>query len=425
MACLPDAIRAPFRGALLLQLGGTILLSLLSVASPAAALSDLQSLIDATPEGGVLRLSPGSYQGRVVIRKPMVVEGGGDVTIDAGGKGTVIKIEADGVTVRGLRLVGSGENHDRLDAGVQIRGDGNVIADNVIEDCLFGVDVQQANGNTIEGNRISSKPLDLGLRGDSVRLWYARENRIVGNEITGVRDMVVWYSADNVIARNRATGGRYALHFMYSRENLVEENVYVDNIVGVFLMYSDGVVLRRNRIMKALGPTGMGVGFKESSNVVLEENSIIYCSTGIYLDVSPYQPDTVNRFSRNRFSYNGVAILFHNDWSGNSFRDNDFRGNFTQVAVRGGGGANRNEWVGNHWDDYRGFDRDGDDRGDTPYEVYSYADEIWMDIPSTAFFRGSPLFEAIHFLDRLAPFSEPTLVLRDEVPRFSYVGEEQ
>ena len=35
-----------------------------------------------------------------------------------------------------------------------------------------------------------------------------------------------------------------------------------------------------------------------------------------------------------------------------------------------------------------------------------------------ALFRGSPLFEAIDFLDRLAPFSDPTLVLTDETPRF-------
>ena len=41
-----------------------------------------------------------------------------------------------------------------------------------------------------------------------------------------------------------------------------------------------------------------------------------------------------------------------------------------------------------------------------------------MDLPNAAFFRGSPLFEVIDFLDRLAPFSEPTLVVRAETPRF-------
>ena len=147
-------------------------------------------------------------------------------------------------------------------------------------------------------------------------------------------------------------------------------------------------------------------------------NDLLHSAKAIYLDVSPYQPDTTNRFLGNRIAFNGVGVVFHNDWEGNVFRDNEFHGNFTQVAVRGGGSAARNTWEGNRWDDYQGFDRDTDGRGDTAYELYSYADRIWQERPEAAFFRGSPLFEAIDFLDRLAPFSAPTLVVRDASPRF-------
>ncbi len=380
-------------------------------------------MIDATPPGGILQPPPGVYEGGVVIRKPMTLDGRGQVTIDAGGKGSVIKVKTRGATVRGLHLTGSGNSHDHLDAGVQLRGNDNTVEDNRIEDCLFGVDLQQANGNVIRRNEISSKPNELGMRGDSVRLWYARENRIEDNTIRGVRDMVVWYSADNVIARNDVQGGRYALHFMYSKRNQVIENRYVGNIVGVFLMYSDGVVLERNTIMNSDGPTGMGVGFKETSGVRLEGNAIINCATGIYLDISPYEPDLTNQFLRNQLSYNGIGVLFHSDWTGNEFVENDFLGNHAQVAVRGGGTATRQVWRSNSWDDYQGFDRNRDDQGDTPYEIYAYADQIWMEVPSAAFFRGSPLFETIHFLDRLAPFSLPKLVLRDESPRLSFSEE--
>ena len=45
----------------------------------------------------------------------------------------------------------------------------------------------------------------------------------------------------------------------------------------------------------------MGIGFKESSNVVLEENALLYCAKGIYLDVSPYEPDTVNTLPGDTF----------------------------------------------------------------------------------------------------------------------------
>jgi nitrous oxidase accessory protein NosD len=55
--------------------------------------------------------------------------------------------------------------------------------------------------------------------------------------------------------------------------------------------------------------------------------------------------------------------------------DNIFEGNLTHVAQAGRNTNSLNQWRGNHWDDYQGFDRDGDGVGDTPYELYSYADQ--------------------------------------------------
>jgi len=183
-------------------------------------------------------------------------------------------------------------------------------------------------------------------------------------------------------------------------------------------MYSDGVELRRNRIIGSQGATGIGIGLKETSDVVAEDNWIVYCAQGIYLDVSPYEPETTDRFLRNQIAYNGIGVTLHSDWQGNVFEDNDFRGNFVQVAVRGGGSALRNTWSRNYWDDYEGFDRNGDGTGDTPYELRAYGDRIWMETPEASLFRASPLLEVIDFLDRLAPFSNPTLILRDDAPRF-------
>jgi nitrous oxidase accessory protein len=383
---------------------------------------DLQALVDATPTGAELRLAAGVYRGPVLLDRPIRIDGGGRATVDAGGEGTVIAIETDGAEVRGLRLVGSGANHDRLDAGVRIRGHRNVVEDNEIEDCLFGVELQQSNGNVVRGNTIRSKDTELGMRGDGVRLWYSRDNEVARNEISDVRDVVVWYSGANRIVDNHVSGSRYALHFMYSESNLVVGNRYSGNMVGIFLMYSDGVEVRNNHIDRSVGPTGMGIGFKESSSVTVEGNAIVYCARGIYIDISPYEPDTENRFVRNRIAFNGMGVVFHSDWHGNVFLENDFVANFTQVAVRGGGGATRQSWQGNRWDDYRGFDRDRDGVGDTPYELYAYSDRFWMDFPSAEFFRGSPLFEVIDFLDRLAPFSEPTLILRDASPGFESGG---
>ncbi|MCW8907010.1 MAG: nitrous oxide reductase family maturation protein NosD [Sedimenticola sp.] len=378
-----------------------------------------QALVDATPENEVLLPPPGTYSGPVTIEKPISIDGRGEVVIDGGGKGSVIYLDSDGVTLKGLRLTNSGESHNDIDSGVQVRGNFNVIKDNVIDNALFGIDLGQAEFNIIRRNRISSKPFEMGVRGDAVRLWYSFNNKITDNIIRDSRDMVVWYSKDNLIARNDARGGRYSLHFMYAQHNEVIENHYEDNQVGIFLMYSDGVVVKDNYIAHAIGPTGMGVGFKETSDVDVVGNRILYCATGIYLDISPYDPETTNRITDNVVAFSGIGIQFLNDWQGNILKRNRFKGNITQVTVGGGKTANRNIWEGNYWDDFEGFDQDLDGIGDKPYELYGYADRIWMDVPYAQFFKGSPVLEVLDFLERLAPFTDPDMILRDEKPLMS------
>ncbi len=381
-----------------------------------AAYPSLQTLIDATQPNGTLVPPPGVYAGPVSIEQPITLDGEGKVTIDAGGKGSVIYLDTDGATIKNLHLTNSGESHNHVDAAVQVKGNFNVIKDNLIDNCLFGIDIAQSEHNIVRRNRISSKAFELGVRGDAIRLWYSFNNKITDNIIRDSRDTVVWYSRDNLIAGNDARGGRYALHFMYSQFNEVVDNHYQNNSVGIFLMYSDSVVVRNNTIAHGTGAIGMGIGFKESSDVEVSNNKVLYCATGLYLDVSPYQPDTTNRITDNMVAYNGIGILFLNDWIGNIFKANRLMGNITQVAVGGARTAKRNEWSGNHWDDYRGFDQNKDGIGDTAYELYNYADRLWLDVPPARFFKGSPVLELLDFLERLAPFTDPALVLRDARP---------
>lgn len=376
-----------------------------------------QPLVDAMEPGGVLKPPPGVYAGPVVVDAPIIIDGGGQVTIDNGGKGTVMLLDTDGAQVRNMTLRNSGRSFNDIDSGIQVRGNYNVIKDNVIEDTLFGVDLQQSENNVVRRNEISSKNVSLGLRGDGVRMWYSFGNTIEDNEIHDSRDnMVVWYSRDNVMRNNTATRGRYSMHFMYSQYNLVENNRFWNNSVGIFIMYSDSVVIRNNHVSHATGATGIGIGFKETSDNDILNNEILYCANGLYLDLSPWQPDSTNRITNNLVAYNGVGVQFLSDWTGNVFKENTFTGNLTQVAVSGAKSAKRNIWDGNYWDDYQGFDQNNDGVGDTPHQFYAYADRIWMDVPSARFFKGSPVLEVIDFLERLAPFSTPELVLKDERP---------
>lgn len=377
-----------------------------------------QTLVDEAPPGSVLKPPPGIYAGPVLVDKPIIIEGGGQVTIDGGGKGTVFVLETKGATLRGVNLKGSGDSHDSDDACLNVRGDHNLIESVDISDCLFGIDLKQSNNNTLRANRIRSKDRELGVRGDGLRLWYSNGNLVEKNEVVDSRDMVAWYSNNNTYRGNIGKRSRYSIHFMFAKDNLVEGNSFYDNAVGIYLMYTERITVRNNTISHATGAAGMALGFKESSDSDIDNNEIIYCAVGVGSDLSPFQPDTTIRFKGNRFAYNGIAVRFTSELGGNVLTDNVFEGNLTDVVQAGRGKAGLNEWRNNYFADYQGFDRDGDGFGDTAHEQYSYADQIWIEQPAAQFFKTAPVLELLDFLERLAPFSLPEMQLRDERPRF-------
>ena len=381
-------------------------------------LKPFQDLVDAAPAGSVLRPPPGRYAGPVIISKPLTIEGAGQVSIDAGNKGTVFSVSASSVTLRGLHLTGSGDSHDTDDSCLDIRGDDNVIENLKLDNCLFGIDLKQSSRNVVRGNRISSKPFDLGVRGDGLRLWYSHHNTVEKNEVVSVRDMVAWYSNHNVFRNNVGRNSRYSFHFMFASDNLVENNRFYDNTVGIYLMYTERIHVRNNLISHANGAAGMAIGFKESSDSDIENNEIVYCAVGVGSDLSPFQPGTTIRFKNNRFAFNGIAVRFNSELGGNIFTANEFEGNLNNVIQSGRGKGGLNEWSGNYWDDYQGFDKNKDGTGDNAYELYAYADQLWIDVPLARFFKTSPVLELLDFLERLAPFSTPELQARDNKPRY-------
>lgn len=396
-----------------------LLAALLAAAPGHAAGADprpLQPLVDATPPGGTLVLEPGLYAGPVTITRAMTLDGGDKATVDSGGTGTVVTIDANGVTVQNLRIVNSGSMQDMVDSGILVRGRYNIVKDNVLENCLFGVNLQQADHTVVRRNRIGAQSTKLGERGDAIRLWYSMDNLVQDNQAVGTRDLSLSYSNNNRIIGNRSIGGRYGLRFMHSRNNLARGNVLEGNIAGVFSLQSAGIEIRDNRISNGQGASSIGIGLKESEGITITGNEVMANGTGIYIDISPNDPEMPNTIEGNHVAYNGVAIRFHSEGEGNRIRGNDFIGNFGVVTVQGGGTALRQEWSGNHWDTYEGFDRDGDGTGDSPFEVYAHADRLWMDVPDAQFFRASPMLEMLDFMERLAPFSSPRLLMREAAP---------
>jgi nitrous oxidase accessory protein len=397
------------------------LLIMTFTASPAAAgaAASLQVLIEQTPEGETVALEPGRYTGLVIIEKAVILDGKGQVTIDGLGKGSVLLLKADGVVIKNMIITNSGDSHDRVDAGILVRSSRNRILNNKIENTLFGIDLQEAHENTIIGNEISSKNVTLGLRGDGIRVWASHRNTFRHNRIHDSRDMVIWYSNDNIIEENEGWNNRYSLHFMFAGGNMVRRNTYHHNTVGIFLMYSRDATVEHNVVKYSLGGTGVGIGLKEVDNMTIRNNKIVYCTAGLYFDLSPFQPDRYNFLKANIIAYNVVGADFNSTLSRNILKGNAFIDNLETVRVRGNGVASENLWEGNYYSDYEGFDRDKDGYGDFVYNHDIYLDTLWMNNDWMRLFSGSPVISVINLLAKLAPISEPRRLLTDRKPVFS------
>lgn len=117
----------------------------------------------------------------------------------------------------------------------------------------------------------------------------------------------------NTIENNIGKNCRYSLHFMFADVNYVRNNYFENNSVGVYNMYSTGIMIENNTIIRSLGATGMGIGLKEASETVVKNNKILYCSRGIAVDESPFEPDTKNYFINNEIVFNNEAVTFVTD----------------------------------------------------------------------------------------------------------------
>ncbi|MBK6357970.1 MAG: nitrous oxide reductase family maturation protein NosD [Betaproteobacteria bacterium] len=389
----------------------------LSLLLSAHADQPLQAWIDTALPGTVLRLPPGTYSGPASITKPLTLEGNGKVVVDGGGKGTVLTIKADKVTIRGLTLRGSGDSHDAIDGAIMVaEGNGLLIENNVIEDVLFGISLHRTTDSVIRHNRIRSRGASSADRGDGLRLWYSMGNRIENNDIAQIRDITVSNSPHNRYTGNTIRDSRRAFNFLFSHRSLVERNILEKNSTGIIALNSNGLIIRGNRILHAMDASGAGIALKETSAALVVDNEIVHCAHGIMAD-SPM--DAINRivFINNVIAHNITGVYFYGAKGGHIAINNTFRSNLWPVTIIGDGDPMNDTWWGNTWDTYEGFDLDGDGFGDRPHELHAYADRIWLETPKATFFRNSPVLELLDFLERLAPFSAPTLILRDTAPR--------
>ncbi len=381
---------------------------------------DLAGLLEATPDGGTLRLEPGTYRGRVVIDRPVTIEADGDAVIEGDGVDSVLLVTAPDVTMRGLVIRNSGVDLPGEDSAVKVRAPRFTIEGCRLEETLFGVHLNGAEGSVVRDNVVVPKDVEFTWRGDGVHLYQSSRTVVERNTMTDGRDVVSFFSDDVVLRDNVMERGRYGLHLMYSSGTLVEGNRLHDNATGLYVMYSKRVTVRGNALAGADGPSGYGLALKESDLDEMTGNRIVGNRIGLFLDGSPFTGGHENRYENNIFAYNDVGVEFQPSVRTNLFVRNAFIDNREQLSTTTAGSLEGNsvtvDGVGNYWSDYAGYDADSDGVGDVAYRAEGLFDELTDQHPQFTFFADTPAAVAVDAAARAFPSLRPEPKAVDTAP---------
>jgi len=390
---------------------------------PRAALAasfDLTAALANAQPGATIVVPAGVYAGPLQIDKPVVLAGQAGAIIQGAGHGDVITINAAYVTIRGLVIRNSGDSLDQENAGITVLAPHATIEGNQMEDVLFGIYLKNAPKSIIRNNVVLSMDLPEARRGDGIRVWYSEGALLEGNRVQGTRDLIVWFSSNSIVRRNIVEQSRYGIHTMSSNNLLLEDNILRHNSVGVYTMYGNGVTLRNNLIYDNRGSSGYGVGMKDVEKAVLTGNRLVSNRVGIYLDNSPRAAGVTVQADHNLFAYNEIGVILQPLVTRHRFTQNVFQENGEQVALAAEGTLKGNEWshngAGNYWSDYAGFDADGNQIGDLPYQAQSLFEDLLEQYPELRLFQLSPATDALDLAAKAFPIFQPRPKLADEAP---------
>ena len=378
----------------------------------------LQRRVDAAPSGATLVVESGDYVGDLVLDRPLTLVGRGRPRLLGSGHGSVVRVRAADVTIRGFDIDGRGGGDlGRDSSGIHVSAPRVTLRDCRISNAIFGIYLRGAPGAVVERCRVRGIPgKDPGEKGSGIHVWNTQGFRLAENEIMDVRDgFYVQSSSHGTITGNVARDLRYGLHYMFSDDNLFEDNLFERGAAGEALMYSKRIAFRRNRFLHNRGFASVGLLFKACDDVVAEDNLVADNARGIFLEGS-YR-DT---FRRNVVARSDAAIVLYDSSGGIRFEGDSFVGNMTPLSLVG----RRTDTVfdGNYWSDNDEPDLDGDGISDRPYRLTSVFDHFRGNLTAADLMaqgmaaaalavaeRTFPVLRAIPVEDHAPPVRPPVL----------------
>jgi nitrous oxidase accessory protein len=379
-------------------------LALFATLSSAATLTvqpgeAIQPVLDRAAAGDVVEVRRGHYAENLRIERPLTLRGIDRPTVDGQSRGDTIRVTAPDVRIEGLIVRDSGTSLVEQNAGIYVQPGAHraVVARCDLTHNLFGLWIEKANGVQVEHNVITGlRERSSAQRGNGVQLYNTDGARIVGNEISFVRDaLYVDVSHHAEFRDNKLHHSRYGTHYMNSYHNLWEGNDSYRNRGGLALMEVRDQVVRHNR---AWGNTDHGIMLRTLQDSVIEDNVVAGNGRGFFIYDVEYAKVTGNLVVDNQ-----VGVHLSAGSTRNVVDDNDFVGNREQVRYVGARDENWGGAQGNHWSNYLGWDRDGNGRGDVRYEANDVVDRLLWQHPSARLLMASPAVQALRLVSQQFP----------------------
>lgn len=361
----------------------------------------LSDILEQAEAGDYIRLAPGIYSGPIQINVPLVLDGQGNAHIKGNEIGSVIVVNAIDVTVRGLKVTGSGSDGKNRDSGIVTAqtADRALIENNVLAGNLFGIDIHGTKDAMVRANKIEGR-LDhrMNERGNGIYVWNAPGSKVVGNDIRYGRDGIfVNTSKKNEFIGNRMRDLRFAIHYMHANKSVVRNNISLGNHLGYAIMYSDDVVIEGN-LSRNDRDHGIMLNYTNKSTILA--NRIEQGGEKCVFIYNAHKND----FRRNLFSQCQIGVHFTAGSERNNIVENAFVGNRTQVKYVG------SKWLdwsvdgkGNYWSDHAAFDLDGNGIADAAYRPNDIMDHVLWTQPMAKSLLGSPAVQLIRWSQSAFP----------------------
>ncbi|MCF8479704.1 MAG: nitrous oxide reductase family maturation protein NosD [Rhodospirillum sp.] len=376
--------------------------SLWLVAGAGSAMAEtLSKRLDLATPGSLITLSKGIHAGPITIDKPLTLVGEDGAVIEGDGQGNVITIDAPDVTLRGLIIRGSGRTLEREPSGVFVTSEGDraVIEDNRILDNLFGVYLKGPEDALVRNNEIANTNAPrVPERGNGVHLWNTPGSRVIGNDIRGGRDGIfTTTSKHNAFIGNRFRDLRYAVHYMYTNDAVIQDNDSQGNHAGYVIMFSNRIEARGNL---SRNDRDHGFLFNYANDAQVIGNRVLDGGEKCIFIYNAHR----DRFTENHFEGCAIGIHFTAGSEHNTVTRNAFVRNRTQVKYVG---TRDVVWaengVGNYWSDNLAFDLNGDGIGDRPYRPNGLVDQVLWRAPAAKLLLSSPAMRILEWAQSAFP----------------------